>query len=467
MTDEIYFTNIQKQKDCWETRYTEQVNDMSQAIESIDQCRKELLEEFKAVRAQTKKLAAPLQPEDCVVQSMDDTSPAKWHLAHVTWFFERVILQQFSPNYRPFNEKYYYIFNSYYNSLGQQADRPLRGTLSRPTVPEIMEYRAAIDERVEKFIATVAEKSWNEIYSLFKIGFNHEQQHQELLLSDIKHVFASNPLQPAYLEPVASTSNDKTPFLRNHYLTFKGGLVEVGADNADSSGAKFTYDNESPRHKVYLEDFKLLPRLVTCGEFLEFINDGGYDNPSLWLADAWGRVPSKIWRHPMYWEKTESGWTINTLSGTRPLNLAEPVCHVSYYESWAFARWAGKRLPTEMEWEFAAETLDEIQRDGNFVEKSILHPTADNPVCGKNDMSLSQMFGDVWEWTASSYLAYPGYKQEAGPLGEYNGKFMSDQMVLRGGSCLTPKSHVRTTYRSFFQCDKRWQMTGIRLADNV
>ena len=439
---------------------------MSQTSVSISSDRKALLEEFKSVRAQSTRLAAPLQPEDCVVQSMADVSPTKWHLAHVTWFFERVILQQFKDNYRPYNESYYYIFNSYYNSLGQQAERIRRGTLSRPTIAEIMEYRAAIDERALEFIETAPDDKWDEIAYLFKLGFNHEQQHQELLLTDIKNVFALNPLHPAYqsLSPQQATS---VGALRNNYLTFKGGLCEIGVDGANSIQKPFSYDNERPRHKVYLEDFKLLPRLITCGEFLEFIEDGGYETPSLWLSDGWALLQQERWRHPLYWQKDDSGWKIMTLAGLRELNPAEPVCHVSYYESWAYARWAGKRLPTEAEWEVAAQTLDEIQRDGNFVENGVLHPAPDSPACGEHDMSLSQMFGDVWEWTASAYLPYPGYIQEAGPLGEYNGKFMSDQMILRGGSCLTPHSHVRETYRNFFQCDKRWQMTGFRLADNV
>ncbi len=440
---------------------------MTQPATTVDQDRKHLIEKFKAIRAHSEALVRPLQPEDCVVQSMADVSPTKWHLAHVTWFYERVILQQFVKDYHPFNESYYYIFNSYYNSLGQQVERERRGTLSRPTVMEVMEYRVAIDYRVEKFIEDVSDKDWDEVVKLFRIGFNHEQQHQELLLTDIKNVFALNPLRPAYLEIINNPAEKEASVLRDNYLTIGGGLCEVGAPRDGSGGSEFSYDNEHARHKVYLEDFKLLPRLVTCGEFISFIEDGGYENPSLWLSDAWALIQQAHWKHPLYWEKNENGWEIMTLAGMRPLNLAEPVCHVSYYESWAFARWAGKRLPTEFEWEVAAGTLDELQQGGNFVESSILHPVADSPVCGKNDMSLSQMFGDVWEWTTSSYLPYPRYKQEAGPLGEYNGKFMSDQMILRGGSCLTPQSHIRKSYRNFFQCDKRWQMSGFRLADNA
>ena len=426
--------------------------------------RSDLLKAYHDVRNMTESVCKPLMTEDYVVQSMPDVSPPKWHLGHTSWFFERVILQQFAKNYKPYNELYYYILNSYYQSLGDRAARNMRGALSRPTVKDIYAYRAAVDERMSNLIETIEEKRYGEVAMLVELGLHHEQQHEELLVTDIKHILASNPLRPAYRDlngKPATPRGSSSALPAARFKTIKGGIFELGAAEEG-----FAWDNERPRHKALVKDFSLMDRLVTCGEYLEFMNDGGYRDPLLWLSDGWDTICAQCWEAPLYWENVDGEWHIMTLSGMRSLDLAEPVSHVSFYEANAYTRWADKRLPTEIEWERATETVKTAPSCGNFLEEENYRPMPYGQMAGTDASGLSQMFGDVWEWTESAYLPYPGYKQERGPLGEYNGKFMSNQMVLRGGSCATPRSHIRQTYRNFFQCDKRWQFTGIRLASD-
>ena len=422
----------------------------------------ELVSSYQSVRRMSEEICRPLVTEDYVIQSMADVSPPKWHLAHTSWFFERVILQQYCKGYRPYNDQYYYLFNSYYQSFGNRWRRDVRGTLSRPTVKDVYDYRAAIDERMERLLRGEGEDP--EIRRLTELGLHHEQQHQELLVTDIKHILASNPLHPVYRSSTDEqrAKGTKQPILPHRFIEHHGGTFELGA-----GGKNFSWDNERPRHKIFLNDFSLMSRLVTCREYLEFIKDGGYTNPLLWLSDGWDIVVSNGWEAPLYWERVDSAWCIMTLRGIRPIDLEEPVCHVSYYEAAAYACWAGKRLPLEGEWEIGAAALKISAPCGNFLESETFHPVPLGYAPGANPQGLSQMFGDVWEWTGSAYLPYPGYKQEPGPLGEYNGKFMNNQMVLRGGSCATPRSHIRPTYRNFFQGDKRWQFTGIRLASDI
>ena len=423
--------------------------------------RQELVAAFDTVRSTSEKICKPLVTEDYVIQSMPDVSPPKWHLAHTTWFFERVILQQFVDGYRPFNDRYYYLFNSYYQSFGERWSRDIRGTLSRPTVKDVFDYRAAVNERMRSLIQASAEDRFGQIAKLVELGLHHEQQHQELLVTDIKHILASNPLRPVYKQNGAQRQHAASLAVPR-FVGIEGGVCEIGAQ-----GNAFAWDNEYPRHKTFVNDFGLMDRLVTCGEFLEFMDDGGYQNPLLWLSDGWETVTREKWDAPMYWEKVDGEWEIMTLSGPHAIDWNEPVSHVSYYEAWAYARWADKRLPTEAEWEKAAALVKTTPSCGNFLETENYHPVPLGQAPGADPSGLSQMFGDLWEWTASSYLPYPGYRQESGPLGEYNGKFMINQMVLRGGSCATPRTHIRPTYRNFFQCDKRWQFTGIRLATDT
>ena len=412
---------------------------------------------FLNTRAATERLCQPLQTEDYVIQSMDDVSPPKWHLGHTSWFFETFLLKKFKKDYTPFHQMYDFIFNSYYESLGTRVQRPLRGLLSRPTVREVYEYRAAVNEGMTQLMNNLDDRDKKNFDLFTELGIHHEQQHQELLYMDIKHILSINPTRPVYKTREKTKNNDAVPTLK--YIGFDGGIDTIGYD-----GMGFCFDNEMPAHQVLLQNFKIANRLITNGEYLEFINDGGYSNPLLWLSDGWNTVLQNEWKAPMYWSQTSDGWEIMTLSGWHTVDPNEPVVHVSFYEADAFARWSGRRLPTEAEWEVVANKSGASIERGNFVEDGILHPTPLNEE--DPESSLQQMFGDVWEWTASAYHPYPGFKPAEGAIGEYNGKFMSNQMVLRGGACITPRTHIRTTYRNFFQPDKRWAFSGIRTASD-
>jgi ergothioneine biosynthesis protein EgtB len=401
---------------------------------------------YRAVRQATEKLCAPLSAEDCQAQSMTDASPAKWHLAHTSWFFETFVLQSATPDYRPFNPQYGFLFNSYYNAVGARHPRPSRGALTRPPLEDVYAYRRLVDERMIALLERrggVAE----DLAPVTELGLNHEQQHQELILTDIKHLLSLNPLAPVYRGRGARPAGEAVPPAWREY---DGGLVAVG-----HAGEGFAFDNEGPRHQVYLQPFALATRLVTNGEFMDFIAGGGYERPELWLSDGWDAAQGNGWRAPLYWEECDGAWHTFTLSGPRAVRAEEPVCHVSFYEADAYARWAGARLPTEFEWEVAASGAEVA---GNFAESELFHPAP------AESGGHTQFFGDVWEWTQSGYGPYPGYRAAAGALGEYNGKFMCNQIVLRGGSCATPRSHVRATYRNFFPPSARWQFSGIRLA---
>ena len=409
---------------------------------------------FINVRNFSETLCKPLVTEDYVIQSMPDVSPTKWHLAHTTWFFETFILYKYLKDYKPINPKYSYLFNSYYIQAGERFIRAQRGLLSRPTVKEVYQYRKYVNDHIEKLLNNCDEKTLNELAPLIEIGINHEQQHQELLLTDIKHVFSINPLYPIYADVLSPVVNS---IPKIDWVEFKEGTYEIG-----QSGNGFAYDNELPRHKEYLTPFCIGSRLVTNKEYIEFIENCGYKKAEIWLSDGWAAAEKELWDSPMYWLKQDGEWWHFTLTGKRKVNPNEPVCHVSHYEADAFARWAGARLPTEAEWEVASKGLP---LEGNFVDTGNFHPAAMPE--NSNGVKLKQMFGDVWEWTSSAYLPYPGYKTLPGALGEYNGKFMSNQMVLRGGSCATSKSHIRSTYRNFFPSHSRWQFMGIRLAKDI
>lgn len=417
--------------------------------------REGVLGAFKRVRKVSEEICRPLETEDYVVQPIEDISPPKWHLGHMTWFYEQVILAQFEPDFKPYSDDFFYVFNSYYETFGERLVRSFRGTLSRPTVKQVYEYRKAINERMAVLIESAPEEQFDQITEFVILGLNHEQQHQELLITDIKGILLNNPLRPVYLSST-ETPSESSPGPAG-FIPFQGGLHEFGAE-----GPEFCYDNETPRHKAYLNDFKLMDRLITCGEFMNFIIDGGYGTPQLWLSAGWDAVQNLEWKSPWYWEKRDGQWQIGTMSGWRQIDPNEPVCHVSHYEAAAYARWAGKRLPTEYEWELAARSVP-MDESANFMNFSRLHPRPAGPANG----TLRQMHGDVWEWTNSAYLPYPGYVQAMGALGEYNGKFMNNQIVARGGSCATPSDHYRTTYRNFFQSDRRWQYTGFRLAEDL
>ena len=407
-----------------------------------------LHERYARVRGFTDELSRPLSPEDCLLQSMPDASPTKWHLAHTTWFFETFVLGPLGE--APFDPAYGYLFNSYYNAVGPRHARPLRGLLSRPALGEVRAYRADVDRRVLACLARVAEGEHPELCTLVELGLQHEQQHQELILTDIKHAFGASPLRPGYrARPRSCTAAGVSPL---GWVEHGEGLHAVGHE-----GDGFAFDNERPRHRAFVHAYRLADRLVTCGEYQAFMADGGYARPELWLSDGWAAARADGWEAPLYWEKHGDGFAALTLDGLRPVEDAEPVCHVSLYEADAYARWAGARLPTEVEWEVAAAA---VKRTGNFAERGALHPEA-APRDGKG---VRQLFGDAWEWTASAYLPYPGFQPWEGAIGEYNGKFMSGQMVLRGGSCATPESHIRASYRNFFPPGARWQFSGIRLA---
>lgn len=407
---------------------------------------------YQETRCTTLELTEPFSPEDQMLQSMPDCSPAKWHLAHTTWFFETFILSQHLLRYKPFDPRFKHLFNSYYKQLGSHPYRGSRGLMSRPSLEEVHAYRAHVDEAMLRYL----EIPNDETDSLIELGLNHEQQHQELIVTDLKNALWSMPLRLGRVsQPRAGVT---TPAL--DWVEFDGGIHEIG-----SSDEGFAFDNECPRHEVLLQPFRLASRLVTNVEYLEFMNDGGYRRPELWLSDGWDTVCAQGWKSPLYWEEQDESWLEFTFDGFREVDPASPVCHVSYYEADAFAHWSKARLPREEEWEVASARA---KREGNFLDSRKLHPQPvsplpDSPVPVSED-GLQQMFGDVWEWTASPYVPYPGFQPAAGLIGEYNGKFMCNQFVLRGGSCATPKSHIRATYRNFFPPSARWQFMGIRLA---
>jgi len=444
-----------------------------------------LLTHYHAVRAASLDLTAPLSPEDLMVQSCAEASPAKWHLAHTTWFFETFVLREFLPAYRDFHPDFHWLFNSYYNSLGDMPAKSLRASFSRPPLADILAYRTHVDAAIARLLESTPNP---EATRRITLGLHHEQQHQELIATDIKHALFTNPLHPAYREPAATPASDAiAPPL--DWLTFAPGLTQIGF--SPNSTDDFSFDNETPRHSAFIAPFSLATRPVTCAEYLAFMDDNGYTRPELWLSDGWTTLREQAWQAPLYWQRspaTASGWRIFTLRGWQPLeDLSEtPVCHLSFFEADAYARWAarrdpGTRLPTEFEWEFAATTVGcpmigergepivggsstpanahRTATPANFLESNALHPTRASSLPG-----LQQIYGDVWEWTASAYLGYPGYHPLPGALGEYNGKFMSSQMVLRGGSCVTPATHIRPTYRNFFPPATRWQFSGLRLA---
>jgi len=417
-----------------------------------------LVDRYRAVRARTVALASPLSAEDQMVQSMPEASPTKWHLAHTTWFFEAFVLARHVADHHPTDASYGFLFNSYYEGLGPRLERGRRGQLSRPSLAEVHAYRRRVDDAVEGWLESGRRDGQSggpagAGATIIELGLHHEQQHQELLLTDVKHALGLQPLRPAYQPGVPraatvwGTSGTSTTPAAAGPARFRGfgeGVVSVGHD-----GDGFAFDNERPRHQTFLQPFELAERPVTCREYLGFMEDQGYARPELWLSEGWRHVQLEGWRAPLYWERRNGQWVTYTLGGVRDLALDEPVAHVSHFEADAFARWAGARLPTEMEWEHAAGPVI-----GHFADSDRFHPGP----------SASGMFGDVWQWTQSAYGAYPGYRPPAGVLGEYNGKFMSSQMVLRGGSCLTPGGHLRATYRNFFPPEARWQMSGIRLA---
>jgi ergothioneine biosynthesis protein EgtB len=406
---------------------------------------RDLRERFARVRALTEDLAKPLSAEDSCVQSMPDASPAKWHLAHTTWFFETFILEKHEAGFTPFLPAFRVLFNSYYEGIGEKHPRPQRGMLTRPFLAEVLDYRRNVNERVDAAFDVRGDDAG--FLALVELGLHHEQQHQELILTDIKHLLSLNPLHPAYRERQFVPSDAASPL---QWLALDGGVVEIG-----HPGDGFCFDNELPRHKQYVQPFSLASRPVTNREFAEFIEDGGYREPQLWLSEGWDWVKANALSHPLYWQPGDGGWSEFTLGGLLPADPAAPAVHLSYFEADAFARWAGARLPTEAEWEHAAGM---VAIEGNFLAHERLHPR------GAQGAGLIQMFGDVWEWTQSAYSPYPGFRPAAGAIGEYNGKFMVNQQVLRGGSCATPEGHVRASYRNFFPAGARWQFSGLRLA---
>jgi ergothioneine biosynthesis protein EgtB len=414
----------------------------------------ELLRRYLQVRGLSRELCETLEPEDYVIQTMPEASPTKWHLAHTSWFFEVFVLKHFFPDYESVHPQYGFLFNSYYNAVGPFYSRPQRGLLSRPTVKEVFRYRSDIDLFVSELIESADEQLLTKLEPIITLGLHHEQQHQELMLTDIKSLFWQNPLRPIFR---TRDRERPRPVPAINWIQFKEGVYWVG-----HQGSGFSYDNEGPRHRAFIRSFELASRLVTNAEYLAFMGDGGYRRPELWLSLGWNTVKERGWDAPLYWEKREEKWHTMTLAGMAELVPEEPVCHVSLFEADAYARWSGARLPTEEEWETASSGLP---LKGNFVESEIFHvaPLSSPASAGRP----AQMFGDVWEWTRSSYSPYPGYSPVGGALGEYNGKFMCNQYVLRGGSCATSQSHIRHTYRNFFPPDSRWQFNGIRLAKDL
>ena len=440
-----------------------------------------LLARFRTVRAATLAFTAPLTPEDLMVQSSPDASPVKWHLAHTTWFFETFVLTPFVPGYKAFHPDFQWLFNSYYTSLGDMPAKNLRASFSRPPLDQIRAYRTYVDQAIEDLLATTDDE---EVLRRIALGHEHEQQHLELIATDIKHALYTNPLHPAYIGATSTNSSSALgPDLS--FLPFSGGLAPIGISPDPSDPQAFAFDNETPQHQVFLQPFQIANRLITAAEYLAFINDNGYTRPELWLSEGWTAMRTAGWQAPLYWVRSTdapSGWTVYTLKGFIPLDdlFNTPVCHLSFFEADAYARWSGCRLPTEFEWEHAClhaaggsidhtQSLSSMSKaEGsavaleipNMLESGALHPT---PATNSNP----QFFGDTWEWTASPYTGYPGYKPLPGALGEYNGKFMSSQIILRGGSCVTPASHIRATYRNFFPPGTRWQFSGLRLAKDA
>ena len=408
---------------------------------------------YESVRNASLALAAPLTPEDCQVQSMADASPTKWHLAHITWFFETFLLERFEEGFRPFDAAFRVLFNSYYQGVGAQYPRARRGLVSRPTLAEVKRYRADVDARLQALIALRGDEP--EIAELVGLGLQHEQQHQELILTDIKHALAGNPLAAAYARRWPMAAVQPQPI---RWFGQPGGLFQMGHDAA--LDGPFCFDNETPRHTFFLTPFEIASRPATYGDYLAFIDDAGYERPELWLSMGWDWVQTGQRQAPMYWLRDGDRWLNHTLQGTVEIDPHTPICHLSYFEADAFARWSGARLPTELEWEHAARTLKSLGI-GNFADRGAFHPLPQTAPVGDEPV---QMFGDVWEWTQSAYLPYPGYRPLPGAVGEYNGKFMCNQFVLRGGSCATPAGHVRASYRNFFPPDAQWQFSGVRLA---
>jgi ergothioneine biosynthesis protein EgtB len=421
-----------------------------------------LADSYRQVRAWTHAICEPLATEDFVVSSMPDVSPTKWHLAHTSWFFETFVLKPHLAGYSPLDPRYAYLFNSYYVQAGERHCRAQRGLVTRPTVEQVFEYRAYVDDQMQRLLGEVdsglanseAGASAGELRDLIVLGLNHEQQHQELMLTDIKHVLWMNPLRPAYREDYA-VRPPAAPVQEGGWWSIPEGVYRIGHD-----GDGFAFDNEGPAHRVFLEPSRISRRLVTNAEYMAFIDDGGYGRPELWLSPGWDAVRSEGWEAPLYWEHSSDGWSSFTLHGTVPVNPDEPVCHVSFFEADAFARWAGARLPTEAEWEVAAASAP---IEGAFAESRLFHSQA---AAGGDDQGLRQCYGEVWQWTGSQYTPYPGYRPAGGAIGEYNGKWMADQWVLRGASIATPRSHARLTYRNFFHAPTRWQFAGIRLGSD-
>jgi ergothioneine biosynthesis protein EgtB len=426
------------------------------------------LETYEAVRLATMALVKPLSEEDCTVQSMPDASPVKWHLAHTSWFFETFVLMPYLTGYEMFNPAFKVLFNSYYHGVGARHPRAQRGLITRPGLHEVLAYRAHVDASMRRLL--ISSELSVAVEDLISLGCNHEQQHQELILTDVKHMLSLNPLRPAYQKhwPLTAIQAGSST-----WLTVAEGLYEIGhAAAVRSSG--FAFDNESPRHRVWLDAFQIATQPVTHGDFMAFIDDGGYQRPDLWLSAGWDAVTAGDWQAPMYWEKNAGRWSVFTLHGLVPVESLAPVCHVSFYEAEAYARWSGARLPSEAEWEVAARdafkssgtsVVSGHSASGNFLESGALHPLALREASPTN--TLAQAYGDVWEWTRSDYAPYPHFEAAQGAVGEYNGKFMSGQYVLRGGSCATPASHIRATYRNFFAPQTRWQFSGLRLARDV
>ncbi|HUW75664.1 MAG TPA: ergothioneine biosynthesis protein EgtB [Gallionella sp.] len=423
--------------------------DLQQSRAGISDQSQTMRQRLGAVRARTESLCAPLEIEDYVIQASDSVSPPKWHLAHTTWFFETFILLPFAPGYRVFSDAYGHLFNSYYETAGTFFPRAQRGLLSRPTVADIYSYRGHVDEALQVLLNNLPQRYAHDILARVELGIEHETQHQELLLMDVKYNFFINPLKPTY----CNTQSAPAAITEIDWQTFAGGIIEIGHGDVG-----FSFDNERPRHQTLLRDFRLANRLVSNREYLDFINDDGYRRPELWLSDGWHTITSQHWQAPLYWRREGSSWKQFSLSGMQPLNLPEPVAHLSYFEADAYARWAGKRLPTEAEWEHAAASMPIT---GNFLESGALHPQA------ARQSGLTQLYGDLWEWTQSAYASYPGFRPLPGTLGEYNGKFMSGQMVLRGGCCVTAQEHLRASYRNFFRPADRWMFSGLRLAEDA